>query len=137
MADAALYILEWPEERVTEALSEVSKELKFIWGQLKLCLQAQARLAELGFTDVESFGALDDNEAAVRAFVLGGLGFRPESEFIAKGTVARIISAWRSAAQRGQKRTAAAADQIAGDLPRTLPKKKHLELIRAHNKLHK
>ena len=95
-------------------------------------------MAELGFTDVEMFGALDDNEDAVRAFVLGGLGFRPDSEFIAKGTVARVISAWRSAAQRGQKRTAAEADQIAGDLPRTLPKnKKHLELIRARNKLHK
>ena len=81
-------------------------------------------MAELGFTDVEIFGALDDNEAAVRAFVLGGLGFRPNVVFLAKGTVARIISAWRSASQRGLKRTAAEADQIAGDLPRTLPKKK-------------
>ena len=58
-------------------------------------------------------------------------------EFLAKGTVARIISAWRSASQRGLKRTAAEADQIAGGLPRTLPNKKHLDLIRAHNKLHK
>ena len=122
MTDAALYILVWPEERVTEALSEVSKELTIIWGQFKLSIQAQARLAELGFTDVDILGALDDNEVAVRAFVLGGLGFRLDSEFITRGTVARVISAWRSAAQRGQKRTAAEADQIAGDLPRTLPK---------------
>ena len=137
MADAQLYILEWPEERISEALADVSKELRFLWGQSKISLQAQARMAELGFTDVEIFGALDDNEVAVRAFTLGGLGFKPNTEFLAKGTVARVISAWRSASQRGQKRTAAEADQIAGDLPRTLPKKKHLELIRAHNKLHK
>ena len=65
------------------------------------------------------------------------MGFKPNTVFLAKGTVARVVSAWRSASQRGQKRTAAEADQIAGDLPRTLPKKKHLELIRAHNKLHK
>ena len=76
-----------------------------------------------------------------RQFVLpswAAWGFKPNTEFLAKGTVARVISAWRSASQRGQKkRTAAEADHIAGDLPRTLPKKKHLELIRAHNELHK
>ena len=74
MADAQLYILEWPEERITEALAGVTKELRFLWGQFKISLQAQARMAELGFTDVEIFGALDDNEAAVRASILGGLG---------------------------------------------------------------
>ena len=49
----------------------------FLWGQSKISLQAQARVAELRSTDVEIFGALDDNGAAVHAFILGGVGFRP------------------------------------------------------------
>ena len=137
MADAALYALVWDEARVKEAMAEASKEVKFLWGQFKISLQAQARLAELGFTDVEIFASMEDSEAKVRAFILGGLGFRQDTEFVAKGTVARIISAWTSAQQRGEKRAAADADQRVGDLPRTLPRRKHLELIRAHNKLHK
>ena len=48
-----------------------------------------------------------------------------------------MISAWKSAAQRGEKRAAAEAAQRAGDLPRTLPKQKHLEFISAHNQIHK
>ena len=48
MADAALYALVWDEERIKEALAEASKEVKFLWGQFKISLQTQARLAELG-----------------------------------------------------------------------------------------
>ena len=140
MADAALYILAWPRDRVETALSQVSKELKCLWGEEpKLSLQAQARLAEAGFTVVGIFAALDDNEAAVRAFVLGDMGFKPDTELIAKGTVTRVIAAWKDASKRGEKRTAAEAEQRAGDLPRTLPnkQKKHLELVRAHYQIHK
>ena len=109
MADAALYALVWDEARVKDALTEASKEVKFLWGQFKVSLQAQARLAEAGFTDVEIFAAMEDSEAKVRAFILGGMGFKPDTEFVAKGTTARIISAWKAAQQRGEKRAAADA----------------------------
>ena len=110
MADAALYALVWDEARVKEAMAEASKEVKFLWGQFKISLQAQARLAELGFADVEMFASLEDSEAKVRAFILGGLGFKHDTEFVAKGTIARIIPAWKSAQQRGEKRAAADAE---------------------------
>ena len=101
MADAALYCLVWEQDRVDEALSSVSRELKFLWGTFKLSMQAQARLAELGFADIDIFTHMEDDVAAVRAFALEALGFKPDVGSLAKATVSRLISAWQSAAKRG------------------------------------
>ena len=49
-----------------------------------LSLQAQARLAELGVTDTENFANVEDDVAAVRAFALEGLGFKPDVGYLAK-----------------------------------------------------
>ena len=43
-------------------------------GSFKLSQQAQARLAELGFTDIDIFANMEDDVAAVRAFALEALG---------------------------------------------------------------
>ena len=66
-------------------------------------MQAQARLAELGFTDIDIFANMEDDVAAVRAFALEALGFKPGVGFLSRATISRLISAWQSAAKRGEK----------------------------------
>ena len=121
---------------ITEALKHVDADVKYLWAQGKVVPEAQAKLASLGFGEMDIFAKLGDTVQDVRKTIETDFGISPESGLPGKNVISRIISAWERAYGRGVKRRAEDAQQRATDQPRRLPKSTHLQLIRTYNENH-
>eukprot|EP00971_Amphidinium_carterae_P347301 6489233-Amphidinium_carterae.1 len=117
------------------ALASLTVELRFLLDNFGLSQAVQAKLASLGYTEVDIFAKLEDSAAQVRA-ALGSDVLDPAASPVNRAVTARILAAWEAAGVRVRKRLEADADRKVGDLPRVLPKSSVLELVRAFGTLH-
>ena len=108
------------EPMQTELLAGVSHELTFLWLSHKVPRDVQARLAQLGFTDVDVWAQLEDSKKEARAWIKGTAGLKMDGNPNAMSIISRVLNSWTSAAKRGEKRQEVEAEQRAGDLPRKL-----------------
>ena len=122
-------------DRIKALMQPVAHDLAFLWTQTHIPLAVQARLSELGYTDLGVSGHLDDNPAEVRNFAKNELGMDPAAaEF--RTTVARVVKAWEGAHTHGVKRQQDEAEQRSADLPRRLPAMDHQVMLLAYNEAH-
>ena len=91
----------------------------------------------LGFDELDLFAEMADAAADVRRMVKDELGVRADMGIGSRALSSRIVNAWKATAQRGDKRKAEEADQIANDLPRTHSTKQLIEWIAAWERAHK
>eukprot|EP00971_Amphidinium_carterae_P219082 4349035-Amphidinium_carterae.1 len=116
------------EAAQTAALASLTVELRFLLDNFGLSQAVQAKLASLGYTEVDIFAKLEDSPAQVRA-ALGSDVLDPTASAVNRAVTARILAAWEAAGVRVRKRLEADADRKVGDLPRVLPKSSVLELV--------
>ena len=124
------------EHEIDELVSKLSMDLRYLLDAEKISLGIQAKLVKLGITDLNAFAKLEDTQSLMRDVIKEEIGIHPADGGGNRGMMARILSAWDSAVQRGVKRKAAEAESSALDMPRRLPKPDHIAILRAFNKLH-
>ena len=124
------------EAELVAALGSVETELAFLFENQKIPNAILGKLASFGFTDVAVWSQFGDSPEQVRKAVEKDLKIDPSVSPLHRAMVARIVNCWQVAAARSEKRRAEDAEQGIGDRPRTLPKGKHLELMRAYTAAH-
>ena len=91
-------------EQQEELLKKLDSELSFAWDALSIPADVQARLAMMGFTDLDIWSKLEDDAKEARKFVVGELGLRREGNDDYRQIVSRLLSSWETAQIRGIKR---------------------------------
>ena len=119
------------------ALSAIDAELRFLLESSKIPMDIIAKIAHLGYTDVETFSHMESDPKALRKVFKEDVGLDPAGGPQHRAMVARLLSCWETAGKRGVKRKEEEASQRVGDLLRPLPKVRHLELSRAYSLAHR
>ena len=124
-------------DAVERAIGTMSSELVFLLESTQVPRDIIAKLGELGYTDMDTFSNMEVNPKEVRTVLKDDVGLDPAGGAGHRAMTARIIGAWASAGHRTTKQREEDATQRATDLPRHLPKSKHLELTRAYTAAHR
>ena len=122
---------------VEALLKNMDSEFVYLLDDGSIPRELQAKLSELGFTDLTVFAKLEDVPAEARKIFKADLDLDDTNRGAYNALVARLMAVWEAANKRGEKRRAEEAERKAGDLPRTLPKARHLELQRAFEAKHR
>ena len=125
-----------PADQHADLIGTLSNELRYLFDHEGIIPGIQAKFAQMGVIDINAFAKLEDQQAEMRALVKEELGINPFDGGGNRGMIAKILSAWDSAVQRGVKRKAEEAERKVGDQPRRLPMPIHLSILRAFNRLH-
>ena len=130
----SLLVTPIPESVARALVASVGDELSFLWGEYSVPVEIQARLIQLGVTEVNVFSKLESDEPGMRDFIREEVKLKAQEGM--RTNVGRLLSALEAAHLRGAKRKQEGAEQRVYDLPRTLPKKSHLTMRQAFGKLH-
>ena len=137
MADAPLLPDGMSSDDIATAVKLLDVDLAFLFNHMKIPLEVQAAVANLGYTEVTVFAKMEDTAAAFRKTAQDDVRLDPAQGPRHRSTMARLVATWEAAQQRVQRRQKEEAEQRVGDLPRVLPKGMHLDLARSFNKVHK
>ena len=118
------------------ALKSMSSDLVFLLDKNNVDTDVQAKIGELGYTDVGVFSKFEDSADKVRAAFKADLGLDESQGARFRVVLARLINAWEAANARAEKIQEKEALHRVGDQPRTIAKADNLELIRAYEKVH-
>ena len=125
-------------EEQTSLLKIIDDDLSFLWNAgNNVPLDVQAKLTDLGFTDIGVWAKVAETTAELRTMFMEEVGMKAEGNKNFRAVVSRILDSWETAKIRGQKKKEVEADQRVNDMPRRLSKNDHLELLRSFNRLHK
>ena len=120
-----------------EAISKMGSELVLLLESAKVPTDVIAKLGELGYSDMDTFSHMECDPKGVRTLLKEDVGLDPAKSTQHRSMTARVLAAWDSAQKRSSKMREEDAAQRAGDLPRHMPKSKHLELTRAYKSAHR
>ena len=122
---------------VSAAIANMDSELVFLFESNKVPADIVAKFGVLGYTDMETFAHMEDSPAQVREIIKSDITLNPGGSPAHRSMMARLLAVWTAAGKRTAKQKEGEAAQRAGDLPRHLPKGKHLEVVRAYAQAHK
>ena len=123
---------------VTEEISKLSVDLRFLLETAGVPNQVQAKIGSLGITTSDVFAKVVSTEAELRTLLKDDVGMDPTAGVPNRVATAKVCNAWESATVRGRKRKEEEeTDQRVGDLPRKLPKSDHTELRKAFTARHR
>ena len=134
---ASLLAAPYSEEAQADSIKTIDDVLAFLWNTLKIALEAQAKLANMGFTDLGVLPNVAETTADLRNMITDEVGLKSEGDAQYRSQVSRILDSWDTAKIRGTKEKEVEADQRVNDLPRRLTRNNHIELVRSYNKIHK
>ena len=134
--DCAMSLLDAPLDAAAAdaAVATMDANIVHLFEQKQIPHDIIAKIADAGYTDVEVFAEFADKVENVRATIKTDLGLDPEKGAKHRAMTGRLITAWKTAVARGAAKDKEEAEQRVGDLPRTLPKSQHQELLRSHAK---
>ena len=125
------------EAEITATLVSADAELKFLFEEAGIPRDVQAKVVDMGYTDSVVFAKLEDKAEDARKIFKADLDLDENRRGPFNAMVARLMSVWEAANKRGEKRRVEEAERKVGDLPRVLPKARHLELLRAYEAAHR
>ena len=126
-----------PVDQVSDAMAAMDSELIYLLESSKVPTEIIAKFGSLGYTDIETFAHMEVSGAAVREMIKSDISLDPAAGPDRRAMVARLLAVWDAAGKRAAKLKEEEASQRAGDLPRHLPKGKHLEIVRAFASAHR
>ena len=118
-------------------VAKMNHGLSFVWNTLQVPMELQARLAQMGFWDLEVWSNAEDSKEAMRKFVMNEVGIKKEGNDMFRSLVGRLLSSWQSGEIQGTQRKQEEAAQLVGDQFRRMPAKYHLELLKCYNNAHR
>ena len=100
----AASILEVPigEAAAKELLKEAEDELTSLWTKAKMPLELQARMIQVGFTELTVFANMASTEENMEAIVEKEFGFKKELGFPKRALTAKLLATWEAARLRGK-----------------------------------
>ena len=125
------------EVDIAKVLQAADSELLFLFVSTQIPRDVQAKVVEMDFTDPVVFAKLEDKAEGARKIFREELDLDDTRKGPFNALVARLMSVWEAAGKRGEKRQAEDAERKIGDMPRALPKARHLELLRAYEASHR
>ena len=125
------------EAEITAALGNADAELVFLFDESGIPRDVQAKVVDMGYTDATVFAKLEDDPSEARKIFKNDLDLDDARRGPYNAMVARLMAVWEAANKRGEKRRAEEAERKVGDLPRVLPKARHLELLRTYEAAHR
>ena len=133
----SLVVTDPPDEAdVPKLLATLEADLGFLFEDNRVPQLVQAKVAALGLTSSRLFARAADDLAGVRRFT-AELGLDIAANVQNRVAGAALVNAWEASKIRLDKRLRDEAEVRATDLPKSLPKSQHLELIRAFTAKHK
>ena len=78
--------------------------MSFLMDQHRIPSEVVYKLAQCGFTDVDTSAQFEDDLPRVREAIIPDLGIDPKSSPLHRAMVARIRSAWAGATERIKRR---------------------------------
>ena len=135
--EASLLLNPIADEEMKQLLSSISDDLSFIWDDALVPLEIQARMAQMGFLQLDVWAKSESSEKELRDFLKADSGIRQLGNDKYRSHISLLISTWETANIRGVKRKQEEADQLVGGLPRRISQQDHLKMTRAYNKVHK
>ena len=124
-------------EEAAAAIKAMDSELVFLLESSKVPKDIIAKFGTLGYTDVETFAHMEVDAPSVRDMIKSDITLDPSSGPDRRAMMARLLAVWEAAGKRTSKLKEEEAAQRASDMPRHLPKGKHLEIVRAYAAAHK
>ena len=125
-----------PENEVGVAIKEMQSDLTYLLDDQGVPRDIQAALSMAGIKDVGTFAKIEDTPARFRDFMKDDIKLDISQSPRHRAMMAKMVLAWEAAGKRLDKRMNEQAEQRAGDLPRSLPKAVHLQVVRAFTKAH-
>ena len=125
------------DNQVKDALSTMGSELTYLLEAANIPEDIIAKIGSIGYTDIDTFAHMESDAKAVRIVLKDDISLDPAVSPAHRAMTARLVAAWETAGRRSAKQKEEEAAQRVGDLPRHLPKGKHLELLRAYQSAHK
>ena len=118
-------------------LSSLSDDLSFIWDDALVPLEIQARMAQMGFLQLDVWAKAETSEKDLRDFLKAESGIRKIGNDKYRAHISLLTSTWETTNIRGVKRKQEEADQLVGGLPRRISQQDHLKMKRSYNSVHK
>ena len=125
------------EAAVADAIASMNSELVYLLESSQVPPEIIAKFGVIGYSDVETFAHMEVNATAVREMIKSDITLDPAGGPQHRAMMARLLAVWEAAGKRASKLKEEEAAQRAGDLPRHIPKGKHLEIVKAYAKAHK
>ena len=95
----SLLITPIPDEQAKALVASIGDQLSFLWDEYKVPLEIQARLIQLGVTEVNVFSKLESGEPGMRDFIREEVNLKAQDGM--RTHVGRLLSAWEAAHLRG------------------------------------
>lgn len=123
-------------EEESAALRSMTSELSFLLTSHGIPEAIQAKIAHLGYSDVFVFSKIQSSDEKVRRVLELDVGLKESGGPGSRAMICRMLAAWETPQKRTDRRRQEEAEQRVGDLPRTLPRSSHLELVRGFARAH-
>ena len=125
------------EGLISAAVANMESELVFLFENARVPVDIIAKFGVLGYEDVETCAHMEVNATQVREVIKTDITLDPSAGPDRRAMMARLLAVWDAASKRVAKQKEEEASQQAGDLPRHLPKGKHLQVVKAYTAAHK
>ena len=113
-------------EQIAEMKSKMASDLLFLLESSSVPQEIIGRLGELNYLDIETFAHLEEEPKDFKAAIQNDIGLNPSSSPAHRSMMAKLVAVWDSARRRKNSMQQEEADQRASDVPRHLPRGKHL-----------
>ena len=136
MMAASLLASPLSPEEASEAMKSVAVDLQFLWDNLKVDADVQAKIVSLGYDDLTVFAQIEDDAAKVRAVIKEDIGIDPAASAKHRNMCARLVAAWEAAKKKRDLQNTGEGIQETAVITKSFPSNDHMALIKAFAKVH-
>ena len=117
--------------------AKLSSELLYLMESNGIPSEVAAKFGELGYTDVQTFAHLEEEATPFKEALKTDLTLHASDGPQHRALTAKIVATWTSARHHSDREQKEQAEQRAIDMPKHLPKGKHLAMQKIYTSVHK
>ena len=127
-----------PADELEGALERLQPDLAYIFDDLLVHRDIQARVVLTGFPELRIFAKADagDEGKGIRAYIKSALHIDPDASIEARSAAARLVLAWELAQKRVSTRNEHESQQLAADGPVSMLRDDYIGYIKAFTQKH-